>query len=311
MQSPNLQANDCRGVFSVLPTPFDQAGDLDLDSLGRVVELYLRAGARGLVVLGVTSEAARLTDSERLQVMEKALASVNGRVPLVVGASADGLRRAIEYGRLARQAGAAAVLVSPPRLARPTAEGVVRFYAELAEAIEIPIVVQDYPPVSGFVMEPALLARIAAEVPRVVAIKLEDPPTPWKVARIRECAAGQPVRILGGLGGVFLLEELEAGADGSMTGFAYPEILVRVVELWERAQQAEAAEWFYRFVPLLRFEFQEGLGVALRKEILRRRGALAHATIRAPGMRPDATTLASLERLLGWVRKQEAGWSWD
>src|SRR5579885_579817 len=138
------------GVFSVLPTPFDGSGALDLDSLARVIELYLRAGVDGLVVLGVTSEAARLNDAERAQVIERAVAAVGRRVPLVVGASADGVRRAIEYCRTARDAGAAAVLVSPPRLARPSADAVVGFYAALADAVDLPLVVQDYPPVCGF-----------------------------------------------------------------------------------------------------------------------------------------------------------------
>jgi 4-hydroxy-tetrahydrodipicolinate synthase len=300
------------GVFSVLPTPFDHSGALDLDSLARVIALYLRAGVDGLVVLGVTSEAARLNDAERLQVIESAAAAVEGRVPLVVGASADGVRRAIEYSRAARDAGASAVLVSPPRLARPTADAVVGFYTALAEAVDLPLVVQDYPPVCGFTMEPALLVRVALQVASVAAIKLEDPPTPWKIARIRDLGGPQTPAILGGLGGVYLLEELEAGASGTMTGFAYPEILVHVVQLWNKGQREEAAGWFYRYVPLMRFEFQEGIGIALRKEILRRRGALREATIRPPGLRPDASTLASLERLLGWLREQGgAEWSWD
>jgi 4-hydroxy-tetrahydrodipicolinate synthase len=297
-----------QGVFSVLPTPFDSQGQLDRASLARVIDLYLAAGVNGFTTLGVTSEVARLDDRERGQVLEAVLEHTAGRVPVVVGASASGLGTAIGYSRAAKAAGAVAVMVSPPRLAKPTADGLTGFYASLASAADIPIVVQDFPPVSGFTMEPALLARIAREVPAARAIKLEDPPTPWKIGRILE-AAGPELKILGGLGGVFLLEELLAGAAGTMTGFAYPEILVRVVRLYREGKIDEAAGVFYHYVPLMRFEFQEGIGIALRKEVLRRRGAIAHAGIRPPGMKPDAATLAALDRLLGWLRAQkEESW---
>jgi 4-hydroxy-tetrahydrodipicolinate synthase len=241
-------------------------------------------------------------------VAEAVVRQAGGRVPVVVGATSNGLRTTIQYSRAAKEAGAAAVMVSPPRLARPNAETLVGYYGALAAATNLPIVLQDFPPVSGFTMEPALLARIAREVPGVRAIKLEDPPTPWKTGRIL-AEAGGGISILGGLGGVFLLEELMEGASGTMTGFAYPEILVRVVNLYEAGRKDEAAAVFYHYVPLMRFEFQEGIGIALRKEVLRRRGAIVDATIRPPGMRPDAATLEALDRVLGWLRGQkEESW---
>jgi 4-hydroxy-tetrahydrodipicolinate synthase len=185
-------------------------------------------------------------------------------------------------------------------------DAVVRHYQALAEAVDIEIVVQDYPPISGYAMEPSLLARIAREVPRARTIKLEDPPTPFKTSRILAEVAkssGEPmdVRIFGGLGGVFLLEELLAGATGAMTGFAFPEILVQIVGLFRAGRIDEAAEAFYRAVPLLRFEFQEGIGMAIRKEVLHRRGALASPATRAPGPVLDATTREALDRVMKWV----------
>jgi 4-hydroxy-tetrahydrodipicolinate synthase len=196
-------------------------------------------------------------------------------------------------------------MVSPPRMPKLNSEAVVRHYLDLAEAIELDIVVQDYPPISGFAMEPALLARIAREVPRARTIKLEDPPTPPKIARIlEECGDDVPVRIFGGLGGVFLLEELLAGAAGAMTGFAYPEALVEIVSRYRSEDVAGAAETFYKLVPLMRFEFQEGIGMAIRKELLRRRGALADGRVRPPGPALDAQTRAALERLLAWTKRE-------
>jgi len=192
-------------------------------------------------------------------------------------------------------------MVSPPRMPKLNSEAVVRHYKALAEAVDIEIVVQDYPPISGFAMEPGLLARIAKEIPRARTIKLEDPPTPFKTSRIIEAAGDTPVRIFGGLGGVFLLEELLAGATGAMTGFAFPEILVQIVTLFRNGRVEEAADVFYRTVPLMRFEFQEGIGMAIRKEVLHRRGALASPTTRAPGATLDQTTRDALDRVMQWV----------
>jgi 4-hydroxy-tetrahydrodipicolinate synthase len=291
-----------QGVFSVLPTPFLGNHDLDPASLRRVVDLAIGAGVDGLTALGVTSEVARFTEPERSQVLDIVLKQVAGRVPVVAGTTAEGLRTCIEYSRQAKAAGAAAVMVSPPRAPKINSDAVVRHYAGLAEAVDIPIVVQDYPPISGFAMEPALLARIAREVPAARTIKLEDPPTPFKTARILEQAGDTPVSIFGGLGGVFLLEELLAGAAGAMTGFAYPEVLVQIVRLFKAGEIDRAGDVFYRFVPLMRFEFQEGIGMAIRKEVLRRRGAVTDPVTRAPGAKLDSTTLAALDRVLRWTK---------
>ncbi|HXH06861.1 MAG TPA: dihydrodipicolinate synthase family protein [Vicinamibacterales bacterium] len=293
------------GVFAVLPTPFDAGGDVDEASLRRVVRLYLEAGVDGLTALGVTSEVARLDDAERERVLAVVLDEVGGRVPVVAGTTAEGTRACAGYSRRAVAAGAAAVMVSPPRLAKPASEVIVRHYRAIADAIEAPIVIQDYPPVSGYAVEPWLLVRIAREVPQARVIKLEDAPTPFKTARILEAAGELELRILGGLGGVYLLEELLAGAHGAMTGFAFPELLVRIVRLFRAGRIEEAAELFYRTVPLMRFEFQESIGLAIRKEVLHRRGAIAHPGTRAPGPALDAATRAALDRVLAWVQAQE------
>ena len=289
------------GVFSVLPTPFHGDDSLDLDSLRRVIDLFIASGVNGLTALGVTSEVARLTDRERRIVLETVLTHVNGRVPVVVGTTAEGSHTCLDYSLDAKQAGATAVMISPPRMAKLNSDAVVRHFAAVATTVNIEIVVQDFPPISGFTMEPSLLARIAREIPSARTIKLEDPPTPFKTSRILEAAKDIKLRIFGGLGGVFLLEELMAGATGAMTGFAYPEILVEIVKAFRAGEIDRAADLFYRSVPLMRFEFQEGIGMAIRKEVLRRRGALTSAAIRSPGAKLDATTLAALDRVLHWT----------
>jgi 4-hydroxy-tetrahydrodipicolinate synthase len=295
------------GVFSVLPTPFAPSGDFDPDSLKRVIDLFLADGVNGFTALGVTSEVARLTDGERDRVLDTVVTHVSGRVPVVAGTSSEGLRTSVDYTRRAKAAGASGVMISPPRMPKINSDAVVKHFAEVASAVDIPIIVQDYPPISGYAMEPALLARIARDVPAARTIKLEDPPTPQKTSRILEQTAGLDVRIFGGLGGVFLLEELMAGAAGAMTGFAFPAILVRIVTLFRAGRIDDAAEVFYRKVPLMRFEFQEGIGMAIRKDVLRRRGAIANAAIRPPGGTLDDTTRLALDRVLAWTETMDHG----
>jgi 4-hydroxy-tetrahydrodipicolinate synthase len=289
------------GVFSVLPTPFDSSGQVDPSSLTRVIDLFFSDGVTGFTALGVTSEVARLTESERDRVLDIVVSHVNGRVPVVAGATADGLRTCVEYSRRAKAAGAAAVMISPPRMAKINSDAVAKHFAEVASAVDIPIIVQDYPPISGYAMEAALVARIARDVPAARTIKLEDPPTPFKTSRILEQTKGLDVAIFGGLGGVFLLEELMAGAAGAMTGFAFPAILVKIVSLFRAGRIDDAAAEFYAKVPLMRFEFQEGIGMAIRKEVLRRRGAIANASIRPPGGVLDQTTRDALDRVMRWT----------
>lgn len=299
-----------RGVFSVLPTPFNSTGELDVTSLRRVVDMCLASAVNGVTALGVTSEVSRLSEDEKRRVVDTVISQIDGRLPVVVGASADGQMSCLESSRLAAAAGAAAVMISPPRLTKLNSDAVCRHFAAVASHIDIPIVVQDYPPVSGFTMEASLLARIAGEIPAARTIKLEDPPTPLKTARILAQTANISVQILGGLGGVFFLEELLAGAAGVMTGFAYPEILVKVMKLFAAGNVDGAADAFYKFVPLMRFEFQEGIGLAIRKEILRRRNIIAEATVRAPGEKLDSGTSAALDLLLKRMRSS-GDWQWN
>jgi 4-hydroxy-tetrahydrodipicolinate synthase len=297
------------GVYSILPTAFTDSGEIDPASQRRVVDLFLEKGANGLTALGVTGEVARLEEDERATVLSLIVKQAAGRVPIIAGTSAEGTRTCISYSRQAKEIGASAVMVSPPRMAKLNSAAVVNHYKALADAVDLPIIVQDYPPITGFAMEPALLARIAKEVPSARTIKLEDPPTPFKTARILEASAGTTVQIFGGLGGVFLLEELLAGATGAMTGFAFPEILVRIMAHWTAGEVDAAADVFYRAVPLMRFEFQEGIGMAIRKTVLQRRGALASAATRAPAGALDAATKQALDRVLTWVTTQK-GMEW-
>lgn len=291
-----------QGVYTVLPTPFDESGTFDAESLGRAIDLFIADGVSGFVALGVTSEVARISDAERTAILEASMRYTDGRVPVIVGATGSGLDTCLAYCKAAHEAGAAGVMVSPPRMPKVNSSYILKHFAAIADKFDYPIVIQDFPPICGYYMEASLLVDICREIPTARTVKMEDAPTPYKTARMRELAGDLEIDIFGGLGGSYILEELEAGADGAMTGFAYPKLLVDIVSQWNAGNHDQAADSFYRYLPIMRFEFQPGIGMAIRKEILKRRGALRYAGIREPGASMDASTEKSLDRVLAWLK---------
>ncbi len=287
------------GVFPVLVTPFAENGAVDERSLESLVDFALERKASGLTVLGVMGEAARLLEEERDRVMARVLTRAAGRVPVVVGAGGGGSRVASEFARKAKDRGAAALLVAPPFSPSPNLDAVAAYYRDVGSATDIPMFVQDYPPVTGVRMPVDFLAKLAREIETARAVKLEDPPTPPKIGRLRALFPDAArLRIFGGLGGVTCLQELERGADGIMTGYAYPEHLVAIDSKFRAGDREGAAAEYARWLPLIVYEGQIGIGIALRKEILKRRGAIACAGVRPPTPAIDDATRAELSRVL-------------
>jgi len=285
-----------RGVYNILSTPFRPDGSLDEASLRRLTEATIGMGVDGITVLGVAGEAQKLLPEERRRLTEIVMEVAAGRVPIIVGTSHDGTEATIAASREAQAAGAAGVMVAPPTFLQP-GPALTRHYERVAAAIDIPIVLQDFPPVNGVTLSPRAMADLVRAVPAITTIKLEDPPTPQRTAQALELLEGRAT-IVGGLGGMYLLDELRRGASGTMTGFAYPEILVRIWRAWEAGDRAEAEATYYRYLPLLVFEGQPKLGVAIRKEILRRRGLIDYAVLREPGPRLDDGIREDLEATL-------------
>jgi len=286
------------GIFNILATPFDDYLQVDWASLRRLVEFQLELGAFGLTILGVLGEAAKLTVDERRQVMDTVMETIAGRVPVVVGVSHPDLKTVIGLSKAAFDAGATGVMIAPPRMEKPTDDAVMALYCEIAEAIHQPIVVQDFPPVNGVIMSADLLAALAERIPNVRHLKLEDPPLMEKIGAIRERTA--KYEIFGGLGGMFLLEELNRGAAGTMTGFTFTEILVAVFKTHSEGRSADAERIFDRYLPLIRYENQPVINLTIRKELLRRRGAIANAGLREPFAPIDAGT----HEEIGWIFKR-------
>ena len=287
------------GVHWMLATPFKENEELDLDSIGNLLEKAHQSGCQGVVALGVTGEAARLTDAERRAVAKEVIAHANGR-PVTLGTTAAGTSATIAYSREAQELGAAAVMISAPPMGKPNPDSLFTHYRRIADAVDLPIVVQDYPQTSGVHMAPAFIARLAEEIPSVHYLKLEDPPTPTKITAIR-AAAGDDLAIFGGLGGMYLLDELARGSAGAMTGFAYPEVLVSICRAMAEGDKAQAEEVFYRHLPLLLFEFQEGIGVGIRKYALQQRGLIANARVRHPGPQITEETRREFHQLAASV----------
>ncbi|MDP9482344.1 MAG: dihydrodipicolinate synthase family protein [Chloroflexota bacterium] len=282
-----------RGTWYILPTPFDANGRLDTPSLGRLVEAAATWGVDGLTAMGVMAEPGSLNSDERESALQTIFEAA-GRLPVAVGCSASTVAGVVASGRRAEALGAVALMVAPPVLLR-NVDLLPGFYGSIAAGVDLPLIVQDEPVATGVSVPVSILvACLSASGARTV--KLEDPPTPPKIGRL--LAEDPTLTVFGGLGGAAALWELERGAAGTMTGFAYPEIL-RAIRLAHEAGDAErAGRLFDRYLPLLAYEAQPTVGLAIRKEVLRRRGALANAGTRGPGNPLDGPTLAALDGLL-------------
>lgn len=284
------------GIFNILATPFSADYAVDYESLRRLVRFQMDLGAQGLTILGVMGEAAKLSVDERRAVMDTVVETVNGAIPIVVGTSHSELATCIELSQAAFAAGADGVMIAPPPLDDKSDPAILALYSKIAETISGAIVVQDFPPVNDVIMSPAVLAQIAEAIPNARYLKLEDPPLMQKIDAIR--AATDKFEIFGGLGGMFLLEELGRGASGTMTGFAFTEILVAVYQAFKAGQLSQAEVIFDRYLPLIRYENQPQINLTIRKAILHRRGAIADPTPREPFNPIDAGTLNEIDWLL-------------
>ncbi len=296
---------DAKGIFVITVTPFHPDGRIDMESCDGMVDCYIEAGATGLTVLGMMGEAPKLTVEESREVVARILARVNGRVPVVVGVSAPGFAQIETLTRAVMDMGAAGVMVAPPGNLR-TDDQIVNYYTQVAELLgDVPFVLQDFPLVTGVQIAPKVIARIINDLPTCVCLKHEDWPGLEKISALR--AAGtleRPLSILCGNGGLFLPEEMARGADGAMTGFAYPEMMVQVVDLYTRGEASRAQDIFDAYLPLARFEQQPGLGLAIRKYTLAKRGIIAHDTLRRPGAPLTDATRAEVDRLIARQEKR-------
>jgi 4-hydroxy-tetrahydrodipicolinate synthase len=290
------------GVYLITVTPFTDSGALDLASTDRMVDFCLESGVTGLTVLGIMGEATKLTAEESRAFVKQVLARVDGRVPVVVGASAPGFAPMRELTESVMAMGAAGVMVAPPSTVR-TDDQIVAYFDMVNETLgkDVPWVLQDHPVSTGVQMATSVILRILKNSPTCVMLKHEDCPGLAKLSAIRAASERGDLRrisiLTGNGGGLFLPEELTRGADGAMTGFAYPEMMVGVCHAHAAGNIEKAHDIFDAYLPLARYEQQAGIGLAVRKHILAERGVIASAAIRKPGTKLSALDIADIARL--------------
>lgn len=299
-----MLTESARGVFTIAATPFNPDGSLDVDSLDTMTDFYLERGATGLTILGIMGEADKLSAIESATVIERICA--RSSVPVIVGVSAPGFAQVEATTAVAMDKGAAGVMIAPPGSLKTDSQ-IVGYYATLGEKLgDVPWVIQDFPLVTNVKIDPGVILKIVADNPACVMLKHEDWPGLEKISALRAAsnAGSRRISILCGNGGQFLVEEMSRGADGAMTGFAYPEMMRDVVSLMNTGDETAARDIFDAYLPLVRYESQPGLGLAIRKHILAKRGAIAHPTVRAPGPKLSAAAVAEVEALIDRQEKR-------
>ena len=303
-----LISEESKGVFVIMATPFTDDGALDLQSADRLVEFYLEEGVHGVTVLGVMGEAPKLSLEEQVDFTRHVLKRIDGRVPVIVGVSNPGMDNLVSLSRTTMDQGAGGVMIAGiPGL--KTDEQVENYFRAVADRLgeETPICLQDYPPTTTVFISVGVVNRLIADIPHLRMFKHEDCPGHRKLTRLRqapETDGTRRVSILTGNNGLYVPQELARGADGIMTGFAFSGMLVDVYNMFRSGRAEEAEDLFDLYLPVLRHEQQFGFGLALRKETLRRRGAIASAKARDPGPKMDAGDHAEMDRLLGRLRKK-------
>lgn len=302
-----LLNEDAKGVYVIAVTPFLDNGDIDWASVDRMVDFYEEKGVTGLTILGLLGEAPKMTADESKAIARRVLA--RAKVPVVVGVTAPGLAAMRELADTVMEMGAAGVMVAPPWTTR-TDDQAYAFYASVGDALQqTPFVLQDYPLTTNVTIAPKVIDRIVRDVPNCVMLKHEDWPGLGKISALRASSDKGETRrisILCGNGGLFLPEEMGRGADGAMTGFCYPEMMVGVVENYGRGEIERAHDIFDAYLPLARYEQQQGVGLAARKYVLAKRGVITSPALRKPGASLSKPDIADVERLLARLTKRLA-----
>lgn len=295
------------GVYAIAATPFLEDGSIDFNSVDRLTDFYEESGCTGITILGIMGEAPKMEPDESRAIIKRVVSRAS--VPVVVGVSAPGFAAMRSLARSSMDMGAAGVMVAPTPALR-TDDQIAGYFSGVVDAIgdDIPWVLQDYPMTLNVVMAPGVIARIMNEHPSCVMLKHEDWPGLEKISRLRAMQKSGELRafsILCGNGGMFLDFEPERGADGAMTGYGFPDMLTELVSLFQAGKRDEAHDLFDVHLPLIRYEQQLGVGLAVRKHVLKRRGVIASDTQRKPGQMLTATARAEVDYLLARMARHD------
>ncbi|WBU28368.1 dihydrodipicolinate synthase family protein [Rhodopseudomonas palustris] len=292
---------EAAGTFAIAPTPFHDDGKIDDASIDRLTDFYGEVGCEGITVLGILGEAPKL-DAAEAEAVATRFIKRSKSMQVIVGVSAPGFAAMRRLARLSMDAGAAGVMIAPPPSLR-TDEQITTYFRQATEAIgdDVPWVLQDYPLTLSVVMTPKVIRQIVMDSASCVMLKHEDWPGLEKITTLRgfqKDGSLRPLSILCGNGGLFLDFEMERGADGAMTGYCFPDMLVDVVKLSKAGQRDLAHNLFDAHLPLIRYEHQQGVGLSVRKYVLKKRGLLSSSAQRKPGASLTDTAREEVDYLL-------------
>ena len=283
------------GVFPILPTPFRPDESIDLASYARMVSFMRQLGVDGITILGVLGEANRLTDTERDAIIQTAIEAA-GELTVVVGTSHSGTHASIQLGEMAASHGASAVMVTPHHEAVHNEQRIFEHLSAICRSSTLPVVLQDHPGSTGVHMSLALVQRLLESEQNIACVKQEALPSPQRIQALRSFT---DVPILTGLGALYGAFELSAGGNGFMTGFAFPEILQAMHRAQIDGDENRLWSMYREYLPLIVFEQQPG--VAVRKEIFRRRGLIDHGHVRGPAAGLNPLAKDQLDQLVSRV----------
>jgi 4-hydroxy-tetrahydrodipicolinate synthase len=310
MKANGTDLTTASGVYVIAATPFHDDGRVDEKSTDSMVDFYRACGADGLTILGVMGEAPKLAAEESVAISKQIIKRAGPSMPVIVGVSAPGFTAMRSLARTVMDAGAAGVMIAPPNTLR-TDDQIVGYYKQAVDAIgdDVPFCIQDFPITFSVVMSPKVIRSIIQELPSCVMLKHEDWPGLEKISTLRGFEADGSMRhvsILCGNGGLFLDFECERGADGAMTGYAFPDMLVDVVRLQKAGKRDAAHDLFDAHLPLIRYEQQPGAGLAVRKYLLKKRGVIASEAQRKPSAPLSAKARAEVDYLFDRLSKLDA-----
>ncbi|MBD9510860.1 dihydrodipicolinate synthase family protein [Ensifer sp. ENS10] len=296
-----------KGVYAIATTPFFEDGSIDFNSIDKLTDFYEESGCTGVTILGIMGEAPKLEPEESRAIVKRVVS--RSKIPVIVGVSAPGFASMRSLARDSMEMGAAGVMIAPPPALR-TDDQIVNYFAGAVEAVgeDVPWVLQDYPLTLTVVMTSGVIAKIMSNHTSCLMLKHEDWPGLEKISKLRAMQKAKELRdfsVLCGNGGMFLDFEPERGADGAMTGYGFPDMLTELMGLFAAGKRDEAHDLFDAHLPLIRYEQQLGIGLAVRKHVLKRRGVIASDAQRKPAQMLTPTARTEVDYLLARVARHD------
>ena len=277
---------DMKGVIAIATTPFNNENTIDYESVDSLSEYYLESKVSGVTILGVMGEVHKLNIEEQKLLIKRYIKKLFNSVPVIVGVSNPGLDNLELLSKFSMDTGASGVMISGYNGLKNDDQIKNYFNQVIDRTQDIPICLQDYPPTTNVYFSESVINNIMESHPSIEMFKHEDCPGHNKLSRLlryRDSNLNKKFSVFVGNGGLYVPQELERGADGIMTGFAFTEMLVTLYDLFFSDEKEKAEDLFDIFLPLIRHEQQFGIGLGLRKFVLQKRGIIKSLNVRSPG----------------------------